>query len=129
MKKVTLKIVINAIVAAQSQHDRVIAMIPSIKASGITEDQLRDELKAVWNFAELSANRKKDDKAKSAYFAVANKISYWAKTIFGEEMSDDDKAKLKKTMLKGRKAKIMAVLQEFNIDKKTAAKIAAKLVS
>jgi hypothetical protein len=129
MKKVTLKSIVNAIVAAQSQHDSVIAMIPSIKASGITEDQLRDELKAVWNFADLSANRKKDDKSKSAYFAVANKISYWVKTIFGTPMSEEAKAELQKTMLKGRKSKIMAVLQEFNIDKKLAAKITAKLVS
>jgi hypothetical protein len=129
MKKVTLKSIVEAIVEAQAQHDSVIAMIPSIKASGITEDQLRDELKAVWNFADLSANRKKNAKAKSAYFAVANKISYWAKTIFGTPMSEEAKAELQKTMLKGRKSKIMAVLQEFNIDKKLAAKIAAKLVS
>jgi hypothetical protein len=129
MKKVTLKSVVAAITAAQSQHDSVIAMIPSIKAAGITEPQLRDELKVTWNFADLSAKRKDSDAAKAAYFAVANKISYWAKTIFGSSMSEEAKQEMKKSMIKGRKAKIMTVLEEFNIDKKTAAKIAAKLVS
>jgi hypothetical protein len=129
MKKVTLKSVVAAIVAAQSQHDSVIAMIPSIKAAGITEAQLRDELKVTWNFADLSAKRKDSDAAKAAYYAVANKISYWAKTIFGSPMSEEAKEAMKKSMLKGRKDKIMSVLAEFNINKKVAAAIAAKLVS
>lgn len=128
MKKVTIKIVVNAINEAQTKHDRVIAMIPSIKASGITESQLRDELKIAWDYENLSKNRKKDDDAKAAYFAVANKISYWAKTIFGSGMTEEAKAAMKKAMIKGRKAKIVSVLIEFNIDKALAAKIAAKLV-
>lgn len=122
MKKVTLNQVIKEIVAAESAYGKVVAMIPSIKASGIKKDELRTALQEAWGFADMKPKSRE-------YNNTKQKVSKWISTIFEVKMSKAKKEELRLTMTKGRKAKIIAVLEEFNIDSKTAAKIAAKLVS
>lgn len=121
MKDKTLKAVINAINSAESAYGKVKAMIPSIKAAKITKDELRAALQDAWGFADMKPKSKE-------YNNTKQKVSKWVATIFEVKMSKAEKEKLRLTMIKGRKAKIIAVLEEFNIESKIAAKIAAKLV-
>jgi hypothetical protein len=76
MSKVTLKQVINAINAAESAYGKVIAMIPSIKASGIKKDDLRVALQEAWGFADMKPKSKE-------YNNTKQKVSKWIATIYG----------------------------------------------
>lgn len=67
--------VINAINAADSAYGKVVAMIPSIKASGIKKDDLRTALQEAWGFAKMTPKSKE-------YNNTKQKVSKWIATIF-----------------------------------------------
>jgi hypothetical protein len=76
MTTVTLKQVIKAINAAESAYGKVIAMIPSIKASKIKKDDLRTALQEAWGFADMKPKSKE-------YNNTKQKVSKWIATIYG----------------------------------------------
>ena len=73
-----MKQVINAINASESEYGKVIAMIPSIKASGIKKDELRKALQEDWGFAAMTPKSKEYNKTKV-------KVCYWVNTIFAKK--------------------------------------------
>lgn len=76
MKDKTLKAVIAAINATESAYGKVVAMIPSIKAAGITKGELRKALQEAWGFADMKPKSKE-------YNNTKQKVSKWLSTIFG----------------------------------------------
>ena len=107
LNQVTLNQVIKAINVADSGYGKVIAMIPSIKASGIKKDDLRKALQEEWGFKAMKPKSKEYNKTKV-------KVSYWIGVIFGKS----DKPATKPTPFKltrGLTDKFIQFLSENNI--------------
>lgn len=99
MTTVTMKQVINAINAAESAYGKVIALIPSIKASGIKKDDLRTALQEAWGFADMKPKSRE-------YNCTKQKVSKWLATIYG----------VKKAAKKAKPLKVSAAMTNKFID-------------
>ena len=121
--KVTLNQIVKAIVGAESAYGKVIAMKPSIKASGIKSPELRKALQEAWGFADMKPKSKEYNNTKV-------KVSYWIGVIFGESKPATTPTPFK--LARGLTDKFIAFLSENNISdedmKRAANALAANIV-
>jgi len=121
--KVTLNQVIKAIVGAESAYGKVVAMKPSIKASGIKKDELRKALQEAWGFKAMKPKS-------TAYNNCKGKVAYWIGVIFGESKPATTPTPFK--LARGLTDKFIAFLSENNISdedmKRAANALAANII-
>jgi len=116
---------VKAIVSAESAYGKVIAMKPSVKASGIKKDDLRKALQEAWKFKAMKPKSKEYNKTKV-------KVSYWIGVIFGSDKpaATTSTPFIVSTALTKRFMKFLAENNVPNEDMKRAASaLAANLVT
>ena len=111
---------VKAITTAESAYGKVVAMKPSIKASGIKKDALRTALQEAWGFKAMKPKSKEYNNCKG-------KVAYWINVIFGESKPATAPTPFK--LSRGLTDKFIQFLSENNISDKDMKRAANALAA